>query len=86
MLAPYRKRWGTEEAFRFLHGQLGLDECQARSGVRQANHIRYCCMAYTFIVRESAERNLTPYQLKERLSLERERFPFTAIKPIFQGA
>lgn len=86
LLALYILRWGIEEVFRFLHDQLGLDTCPARSDLAQKNHIRYCCMAYILILKEATTLNLSCYALKEKLSLERERYTFQTMKPFFQSA
>lgn len=86
ILSLYRRRWSIEEVFRFLHNQLGVDHCQARTMLAQSNHIRFCCMAYLLLTRASQRRNLTLYALKEKLALEREVWAIQVLKPIFQGA
>lgn len=82
----YKLRWKIEEVFRFLHGKLGLDDCQARSTVTQRNHITLCFLAATLIERERQARNMTRYQLKRILSLKREDYHFLVIRPFFEGA
>lgn len=82
----YTERWDIETAFRLLHGQLGMAACQAQSAIAQTNHIRYCCLAYLVITTEAAKRNITPYQLKERLTLERERWDTTYVERLLVGA
>lgn len=86
MRGMYKHRWGIEEAFRLLHDQLGMDDCQAQSALAQRNHIRFCCVAYLTLVYESGRRNITPYQLKDNLILERERQDIQFVKRILSTA
>lgn len=82
----YKGRWAIEEVFRFLHSKLGMDDCQARSGIAQANHITLCFLAHICIEGERIEKNVTRYQIKRILSLKRERYNFITLKTLFQGA
>jgi len=86
MRAVYKFRWKIEEVFRFLHGKLGMDDCQARSTVAQGNHIMLCCLAAVLVEGERQARTWTRYQLKRKLSLQRERYHFIVLKPFFEGA
>jgi hypothetical protein len=82
----YADRWDIETAFRLLHDQLSMDTCQAQSVIAQTNHIRYCCLAYLVITTEAAKRNITPYQLKEDLIFERERWDMGYVEKLLAFA
>jgi hypothetical protein len=86
ILALYKLRWKIEEVFRFLHGKLGMDDCQARLTIAHQHHIALCFLAAVCIERERHELKLTRYQLKRKLSLQREHYQFIALKPFFEGA
>lgn len=84
--ALYKKRWAIEEVFRFLHSKLGMDDCQARTGTAQENHITLCFLAHVCIEKERIQRGWSRYYLKRTLSLQRERFNFITLKTLFHGA
>lgn len=86
MRAVYKKRWGIEEAFRLLHDQLNLDTCQARSEGAQENHLRLCCTAYLVLVSEAERKHITPYQLKENVVAQRERWNIQYVERILSSA
>lgn len=86
MRAVYKNRWGIEEAFRLLHGELGMDDCQAQSALAQRNHLRLCCVAYLVLLDEARRHNITPYHLKERLSFQRERCDIQFVERLLSSA
>lgn len=86
MRAAYKHRWGIEEAFRLLHDQLGMDDCQAQSALAQRNHIRFCCLAYTVLLGEAQRRSISPYQLKDNLIFARKRWDMQFVKRLLELA
>lgn len=86
MRKVYQHRWKIEEAFRLLHDQLNLDTCQAQSAVAQTNHITYCCAAYLALVSAAQRKNISAYQLKDKLSFERKRRDLQLVERLLSSA
>lgn len=86
MRGIYKHRWKIEEAFRLLHDQLNLDTCQAQSAIAQTNHVTYCCLAYLTLVRAAQQKNISAYQLKEKLSFERKQRDIQLVERLLSSA
>jgi hypothetical protein len=61
-VAVYRKRWtGTEPFHRDSKQELGLGDCQMRSGEGQTRHTYFVMLAYSLLVRELDKTSLSEW-------------------------
>lgn len=63
ILARYKTRWAIETMFRFLHDQLGIEECQTISLQAQTAHIHLCLIALVLVEREKEATDRTGYEI-----------------------
>lgn len=86
LLACYRTRWNIETMFRVLYGQLGLEECQARSLQKQTAHVHLCFLAFTVLEKARIGSDLTQYELRREYRFHPERVDTLFTKLNFQSA
>lgn len=63
ILARYKTRWVIETMFRFLHDQLGLEQCQMISLQAQTAHIHLCMMALILVEKKKETTLATGYEI-----------------------
>jgi putative transposase len=82
----YALRAHIEEVIRVCKDQLGLTNCQARSERAQGHHILSCLTAFCVLERESRDRGLSIYQLKQRLSFRGRSMALPALERLRSAA
>ena len=65
ILKTYRQRWtGTETFHRDGKQELGMGDCQLRSGQGQTRHMHLVMAAYSLLVRQLRDRRATKWALR----------------------
>lgn len=82
----YRYRSQMEEVMKVCKNQLGIMGCQARSQEAQAHHLTCCLVAFCVLERESHDRHLSIYKLKQRLSSRERPFSLPALERLREAA
>lgn len=73
ILRWYLTRWRIEEIFRFLKGELHLEELQARSKTAYETHLGSCLLAYLILQKEKQTRykDQSLYFIKQEWNLNK---------------